>query len=198
MLERGWLWAGRCVVTMGSVFVWAGCSGDASPTIVNDAGAKDGAAVTPDGDASADPDAGVTPDAQADAGVDAGPTPTVDIVYGACPDFTPCGGDVKGHWTVSGGCLSEDTFAAAKKDDCKDVKESNVVIKASGTVDATDTTLHQKMTVDLSADIAIPKACMDSLGIGNCAFVEVGLQMDTGLDLPTFDEATCAGATGGG
>ena len=33
------------------------------------------------------------------------------LTYGTCAAFTPCGGDEKGSWKVSGGCLS-DSFLA--------------------------------------------------------------------------------------
>ena len=41
-------------------------------------------------------------------------SPGIDITYGTCTNFTKCGGDLVGSWNVTGGCLSEYSFAEAK------------------------------------------------------------------------------------
>lgn len=188
MMFARWLWAGGCCVTMASVFVWAGCSSDdGSPTPSSDAGPEDDAATKPD----------ATQGEEAGAKEDAGPPPTVDISYGQCPAFTPCGGDVTGRWTVSGGCLSDDTFADFKEQYCPDLEEKDVVIKASGFVEAIATNLHQAMDIDLTANLVLPQTCLDALGVGSCALVEVGLTTPLQAGMPTFDTAKCTAAAGG-
>jgi hypothetical protein len=154
------------------------CSSSATPSI-------------PAPDAGDDTGTG-TPPTDVDSGgsgpVDSGP-PGTPITYGKCPAFTKCGGDVVGSWHLTNGCLSEDTFAAEKKS-CPDLKESNVAIAATGTVDITATTMNRQLQVSLSAHIEMPKSCFPIPGI-TCA--TAGTLLTSGL-LPgglKFKTATC-------
>lgn len=193
MLTR-WLVASGLFVAMGSFFFSAGCSGesDGQPP------------VTPGDDAGAE-DAAVPPKETPDAGgkdKDKRPDPpTVPITYGNCEAFTACGGDVKGYWTVSGGCLSDDFLADFKQGACAGVKESDVVINASGSFDVADTTMDRKLTLQLTAKVEIPQACIDSLitipGANTCAGVEAGLKSPLLSGVPSFDSVTCTDVTDG-
>ncbi|HVH40829.1 MAG TPA: hypothetical protein VM925_00755 [Labilithrix sp.] len=188
--------------------LWSGCGGvEESPASTlrdggvggggADAAGQDSGGITPDsGDTKVLVDAGGQ-DADASKEVDSGLPPPVTVTYGTCPAFTACGGDVIGTWAVSGGCVSADTFAAAKQPPCEGVQESDVVIKAAGTMVATATTIHRKSKVDMSAKLFIPQACAAQAG-GNCALVEYGLtnEIEPGTP-PLFDKASCTSAGGG-
>lgn len=115
-------------------------------------------------------------------------TANIPIKYGTCDQFTPCGGDVKGTWKVTGGCLSDDTFAAAKEK-CPGLQESDVDIKAGGEVVVTDTNVKRTTIVTITAKIAIPEVCAAQAG-GNCAFVGVGLTTEV-IPGAKFDKASC-------
>ena len=186
MLNRSFALA--VMVTLAGAVCWAGCSGDDGATPGNTA---DPDAGTPNGnDAGADDSGGNTP---VDSGTpeDSGPAATVDIAYGTCPAFTKCGGDIVGTWKVTGGCVGSDAFADAKAQ-CAGLQESDVVIKASGTVVATATKVQRTTTVTLSAKVAIPKTCAQ--GITNCALIGAGLQSGALPGAPKFDTATCTEA----
>ena len=186
MLNRSFALA--VMVTLAGAVCWAGCSGDA--------GSPPGAAIDPDAGGSNGSDAG-SEDSGGDIVVDSstpedsGPPATVDITYGTCPAFTKCGGDIVGSWKVTGGCVSSDAFAEAKAQ-CDGLQESDVVIKASGTVVATATKIQRTTTLTLSAKVAVPKACAQ--GISNCALIGAGLQSGAVPGVPKFDTATCTDA----
>jgi hypothetical protein len=165
------------VVGLGGLVVFAGCSDDPSP-------ATGGRDAGPSTDSGADPqDSGATP-------VDSAPQ-GFPIKYGSCPTFTKCGGDLVGAWNVSGGCLSEETFTEAKAA-CVGLKESDVVITASGTVGITATNVKRAIEVILNGKVEIPKSCLKGTP---CAALEFGLTQEAlapgGL---AFDSATCTDA----
>jgi len=172
------------MVTLAGAVCWAGCSGDAgsAPGAVVDPDAG-----TPNGNDAGAEDSGGDP---VDSGTpeDSGPAATVDITYGTCPTFTKCGGDIVGSWKVTGGCVSSDVFAEAKAQ-CDGLQESDVVIKASGTVVATATKVQRTTTLTLSGKVAVPKSCAQ--GVSNCAFIGAALQSGAIPGAPKFDTATC-------
>lgn len=187
MLTRSF-WASGIFVAVSAMFVWTGCSGesDGEPpaTPGDDAGPGADANPEPQGPPDEDKDDEKRPDPK-----------TVPIEYGQCADFNACGGDFKGYWTVSGGCLSDEFLADFKQGECAGVKEKDVVIKASGSLDVRDKTMVRKVTLDLSAKVEIPQACIDSFelpGGGSCALVQLGLTLPfPDSPLPSFDTATC-------
>jgi len=169
----------------GSV-MWMGCSSDDPPATTpgeTDAGTQTGTDAgnteTDSGNKQPEKDAG-DKDASAFEGV--------DITYGKCPDFAKCGGDVTGSWKVSGGCVSDDAFAEAKVK-CPGLQESDVAIKASGTVVATATTIQRKTTAQITAKVSVPKSCSP---IPDCSLIAGGLQSGAVPGAPKFEKATCA------
>jgi hypothetical protein len=172
------------VTALGGSIVWAGCSSEEPATIppTNDAG---DAGPT---DAGTSADTG-TQQPTGDAGdkKDSGSPPGVDITYGSCSAFTKCGGDLVGSWKVSGGCISSTAFDSAKAK-CDGLEESDVVIKASGTVVATATMIERKTSATLTAKVAIPKDCSP---LPDCGLIAAGLQSGALPGAPTFDKATC-------
>ncbi len=173
------------VVGLAGSVMWVGCSSDdpntsaptqdAGPGSDNDSGNND----TDSGNNNPpDDDAGSKQDASFEG---------VDIKYGKCPDFVKCGGDVVGSWKVSGGCVPDDAFAEARTK-CPGLQESDVVIKANGTVVATATTIERKTNVQVSAKVVVPKSCSP---IADCGLIATGLQTGALPGAPKFDTATC-------
>ena len=172
---------------------WTGCSSDSSssggPTPLPDSGATADTGTPPtDGGGDSSP-----VDAAKDTGVDAALTglPYLPIMYGAanCPAFEPCGGDVKGSWKLTGGCVTEALFAQAKQQ-CPAIVESNVVIQARGTVVADAVTIARHTDVKLSATLAVPAACKP--GGYTCAQIGGALTSVAGLK-----SAACTDDAGG-
>lgn len=178
---------------------WVGCSGKTdSPGETNSSPDAGG---SPDATSMTSPDANTGPDPKPDASTagnedfDAG-TP-VDVSYGTCQPFTACGGNIVGTWKITGGCVSNQTFADLKSKFCEGIEEGNVVIKAAGTLTATDTTVTRQTKVDISADAFIPQQCAAKAG-GSCQIVEAGLSTSVlGTD-PPFDKAKCTTDGAGG
>ena len=166
-------------------FVWLGC-GEEDPAIPNALGSDgggggntDGGSTTEGGGGGGDPDAA--------GGGEAGPAGTVSITYGSCEAFTKCGGALVGSWKVTGGCLGPETLAPVKAQ-CPTLKESDVTIRASGTLDITATNVKRNTTTDVSAKLLVPKSCVQ---IPSCAAVEFGLRAGVGGG-PRFETAKCA------
>jgi hypothetical protein len=178
-------------ITLAGTTVWAGCSGGSAvaPAVSNDAGDPNRGDGSNGQDDSGPGGRGDTPDSGDKKDSGDNNAPEVPIAYGTCPAFTKCGGEIVGSWKVSGGCLSSDTFAAAK-DRCPGLTESDVVIKASGTVVATATTVERKTTVKLSAKVTLPK---DGCGflVPDCGLIGAGLKSGQLPGTPKFDDATC-------
>lgn len=187
-----WVWASGLCIAMGSMLVWTGCSGseEGSPaTPADDGGAgNDDADDPPGGDDAGGGEAGPEPE----------PPPTVNIDYGQCPAFNACGGDVKGRWTVSGGCLGDDAFSDLKQGGCAAVTEHDVVITAAGVLEVGDTSLRRKTSIDLSATLEIPQACLDDLQVPTCLLAEFGLTTPLGGGEAPFDTAKCDDLADGG
>lgn len=173
------------VVGLTGSVVWIGCSSDdpAATNTTTDAGPEtekdSGSGEVDSGGGQGEKDSG--------AKEDSGSFEGVDITYGKCPAFTKCGGDVTGSWKVSGGCVADDAFAEAKTK-CPGLQESNVVIKANGTVVATATKITRKTNVQVSAKVTVPKSCSP---VPDCGLIGAGLQTGALPGAPKFDKATC-------
>ncbi len=181
MLTRSFSLA--AVVGLAGSVVWIGCSSDDppanNPSNVDAGGGNENDAGTGGTDSGNEQpkDGG-----DKDAGFEG-----VDITYGKCPDFTKCGGDVTGSWKVKGGCVPDDAFAELKET-CQGLVESDVVIKANGTVVATATTIDRKTNIHVSAKLAIPKSCSP---VPDCSLIASGLQSGFLPGAPKFEKATC-------
>lgn len=172
---------GVCATVLVCSAWWIGCSG--STTNGNngtpDSGPAEGGG-TPDATTGAD--TSTAPDAPADTGVDSSLTgPFIDIQFGAanCPAFAACGGDPKGVWNVTGGCVTEAVFDGAKAQ-CAGITETNVKFQARGNVTATAATIQRHTEVKFSATLAIPMACKQP--VGSCAVVGQALVGLAGLE----------------
>jgi hypothetical protein len=186
MLRRSFSLAS--VVGLGGLVVFAGCSDDPSPAAGRDAGPSS-------------TDSGADPQDSGSTTPDSGQAPGATITYGTCPAFTKCGGDLLGSWKVSGGCLSEDTFAAAKTQ-CPGLKETDVVITASGTVDVTATNVNRDVSISLTGKVAVPKTCLEGapcaalgLGLTNPLLAPGGLAFKTATCTDGTDVCNCDVAT---
>ena len=168
--------AGTLVACSGGVVGFVGCSdssGGGGPA--TDAGNDTGTTPTDSGDnadTSGNQDAGGDTSTTPDTGV---PGVEVHLQYGSCPPFVPCGGDPKGKWAVTGGCVSETIFDPAKKN-CPGLTESNVVFKAKGVIDANATNVDQKTQIFFSAKVNIPRACVDAIPGATCGLVALYLK----------------------
>jgi hypothetical protein len=172
-------WAGLGLGIWSCVAVWIGCGGS-EETAPGGGGTDSGTDATTATDGSkAETSAPV--DAPFDGFIDA---PEVTLTFGTCDTFTPCGGDEKGSWKVSGGCLS-DSFLAAAADACAGFTTSNETIKAKGIVTADGTTIIRRTEVKLTAKAFIPLSCAPG-GFNNCNAIAAGAQFQYG-----FDKATC-------
>jgi hypothetical protein len=179
-----------CVTLLASATWWVGCSS----TVVNSTADAGGSTpVEAGGQQETGPVAEAGTDAPADTGVDsASPLgPFVAITYGSCAAFTPCGGDPIGSFTVTGGCVGNGAFAAAKTQ-CPGIVESDVVIQARGTVVTDATTIVRDTEVKLAAKLFIPASCVTAAG-GSCGTIEAGITF-----VGKLDTATCATDGAGG
>jgi hypothetical protein len=171
--------------------VWVGCGGDSATTgTVTDAG---------------NPTAETGPTNEGGAGTDSGPSdsstmpdasitgPYLDIQFGSCPALTACGGDPTGLWKVTGGCVDDTVFDAAKAQ-CMGLTATNVKFQARGTVVADATTIQRKTDVKFTATFAIPAACKNANPIGmTCAAAAQGIKLAGGLDTATCTDDTATG-----
>lgn len=164
----------------------AGSSTSSSGSASGDAGGSSSGSTS----GSTTSSGGTTSSSSGDAGlVDPSTVPGVEVKYGKCDEFTKCDGSIVGSWKVTGGCLSDDTFDQYK-DACKGLQEHDVIIKASGTVDATDQLVTRKTSIFLSAKMDVPKVCAAIIpGGGGCA--GLGPLLTSGFGGSAFDHATC-------
>lgn len=175
-------------------FVWMGCAGKADGSGPSGAPGSD-AGTNPNGTKSPDGGGGNgTGDGDGDG--DGGSTQPagVKVTYGTCPAFAKCDSDPVGSWTVSGGCLSDEGFKAAKTQ-CPGLKESDVAITANGTAEITATNIKRKSTIHFSAKANVPRSCAFNLG---CNLIAMGLRGEIAADQLNglkFDEATCVSGT---
>jgi len=181
------------VVALGGL-VWsaganAGCSSSDSPaTGDTDAGNTSSSSGGTDSGSSGGNDSGTSSGGN-DSGskADTGTKTGVAITYGKCPAFTKCGGDVVGSWKVSGGCLSEDTFAPFKEQ-CPGLQESNVVILANGTINVSATNVKRDTETNVTAHLVVPQSC-SPIADPNCTLIPTGLT--SGALGQKFDKADC-------
>ena len=166
--------------------LWMGCS---SGSTVG-AGTTDGGPTGTEG-GTTDSGTGTGTDAGADSAATAVEItgPLLDIQYKGCTPLAACGGDVKGLWRITSGCVDDASFAAAKQQ-CPGLTESNVKFQARGVVFADAAKVTRKTEVKFTATLAVPAACKTA--IGTCADVGTAIKF-TGLDT-----ATCTDAAGGG
>ena len=114
---------------------------------------------------------------------------------GACPTFTACGGNPKGTWLVSGGCVSDELVQTAQAQ-CAGltVKDGSVVVKAKGSLVVSASSIERRTQFSVAATINIPQDCASQAG-GNCALVGLFLKSAAGGG---FDSATCTSDGSGG
>ncbi len=169
---------------------WMGCSsGDSAGVGTVDGGTGNEGGTGAEGGSS---------EASTDAGADSASAveitgPFVDIKYKGCATFAACGGDVKGLWRVSSGCVPDGAFDAAKQQ-CPTLTESNVKFQARGVVFADATTITRKTEVKFTATLAVPKSCKDT--IGTCADLAplikfTGIKDATCTDVVADGSCTC-------
>lgn len=173
--------------------VWIGCGGSESGASSSSGGTSDGGGS--DGSSTNDtgaPDANKTLDAAFDGFIDA---PEVTLTYGTCATFRPCGGDEKGSWKVTGGCLSDEVLTDAKTA-CPGLTTKDEVIKAKGIVTADGTTILRRTQVTLKAKAFIPFSGQCA-ATTNCQLLAVGAQSQLGFDKVTCTTAADGGTTGG-
>lgn len=185
-------WAGLGLGLGFFTVAWLGCGGSEATTngSSSSGGTTDSGSETSTTSDSGPSDSGggSTVDVKFDGNIDA---PEVTITYGTCPAFTPCGGDEKGTWKVTGGCLSDEIVADAKTA-CPGFTTSNEVIKAKGIVTADGTNVVRQTQVKLTAKAFVPFTGSCAQAGGNCQLLALGA---TQLG---FDKATCVAADGGG
>ncbi len=169
---------------------WMGCGGSSSSgpgTADGGTGSEGGTGVE-----------GGTSEAGTDAGADSATAVEItggfiDIQYKNCTPLVACGGDVKGLWRVTSGCVPDGAFASAKQQ-CPGLTESNVKFQARGVVFADATKITRKTEVKFTATLAVPKTCKDA--IGTCADVATavkftGLATATCTDVAADSSCTC-------
>lgn len=173
-------WAGLGLGVSLFTIVWLGCGGSESGSPGNTTPADGGKESSSPADTGAsDSGGGGKKDVAFDGNIDA---PEVTLTFGTCPTFTPCGGDEKGSWKVTGGCLSDAVLADAKNQ-CPGFTTSDEVIKAKGIFELDGTNVTRQVQVKISAKAHIPGACT----MGNdCSLVALGAQAQLG-----FDKVTC-------
>jgi len=181
-------WAGLGIGVSLFTVVWLGCGGSESSSPGNTTPGDGGKETSSPADTGpTDSGGGGKKDVAFDGNIDA---PEVTLTFGTCPAFTPCGGDEKGSWKVTGGCLSDDVLKDAKTQ-CPGFTTSNEVIKAKGLFDLDGTNVVQEVQVKISAKAHIPASCASQAG-GDCSLVALGAQAQLG-----FDKVTCVTADGG-
>jgi hypothetical protein len=174
--------------------LWIGCGGSSATT----------ASTTPDSggvttEAGSGTEAGTANEAGTDAATkpDASITgPYLDIQFGSCPALTACGGDPKGLFKVTAGCVDDTIFAGAKMQ-CPGLTVTNPKFQARGTVLADATTITRKTDVKFTATFGIPKVCKDGIGAGTtCADVATAIMLGAGLDMATCTDAAAPAPAG--
>jgi hypothetical protein len=175
-------------VLVGSAW-WMGCGGTSSGT---DTAADAGGTGSEGGGSEAGSGSETGTDAGTDSSVDIAITgPFIDLQYMTCTPLAACGGDVTGTWRLSGGCVDQGAFEAAKAQ-CAGLTESNVKFQARGVVFADAAKITRKTEVKFTATLDVPAVCVaaNPLGAG-CANMAAAIKF-TGIAT-----ATCADAAGG-
>jgi hypothetical protein len=178
---------GLCVV-VGSAW-WMGCGGSSTgggAAVDGGGGGSEGGSI----------DAGGNTDAAIDAGVDSSTELAItgnfiDLQYKACTPLAACGGDVKGLWRLTGGCVDSGAFDAAKAQ-CAGLTESNVKFQARGVVFADATKITRKTEVKFTATLDVPAVCVAANPLGaTCA------NAATAIKFAGIANATCVDGAGG-
>jgi hypothetical protein len=170
--------------------VWFGCS---STNVITNNNPEAGTGTeTGAGEEGGATDGGTDSSTTTDAKktIDPPSGPFVDLTYGACPPLTGCGGDPKGRWNVSGGCVDEKVFDQAKSA-CPTIAISQVTFKARGYVDADAVTIVRSTEVKLTANFNVPASCKAI--VGTCSGIGGAIQ-----SIGQIDKATCADDASGG
>ena len=167
---------------------WMGCGGSSS----SEPGTGDAGTGSEGGTRS---EGGTGSEGGTDAGTDSAAAveitgPFVDIQYKNCTPLVACGGDVKGLWRVTAGCVPDGVFASAKQQ-CPGLTESNVKFQARGVVFADAAKITRKTEVKFTATLAVPKTCKDA--IGTCADVATAVKF-TGLSSATCTDVVADGS----
>lgn len=172
-LGRG-LGLGIVPALLAGCALWIGCGGTSTTSAPTDSGT---APETSAPEAGTTPDGGGGTDASTDATViPPNNGPFIDLQYGMCPTFAACGGDPKGLWNVTGGCVSEKIFDAAKQQ-CPNLAVSNVKFQARGNVNATATNIARQLEVKFTAAFAVPPECKNGNPVGTtCKDAETALK----------------------
>jgi hypothetical protein len=195
MLKKSFTLASAISLTGAVVWIsTAACGGDETPAAGSSSSGSAG-----DSGASSSGSSSSSSSSSGSSGKDSGlvdPSTVegVTIPYGKCEAFTKCDGSVEGSWKVSGGCLSDDTFDGFRKF-CADLKEHDVVIKASGTVEATADKITQKTSIFLSAKIDVPKSCAQAVPFSDGSCNSIPAVLTSGIaGGSSFDHAECEDA----
>lgn len=185
-----------CVMIVACATWWTGCSSDSGSTAepTDDSGTGEG------GGAEASTSEGGAKDGGADVTADSSKVDSsnggafVPITYGAasCPALVPCGGDEKGLWNITGGCVTEAIFDQAKGI-CPTLVEKDVKFEARGSVNADGANIERKVEIKFSASFDVPVECKSANPIGTtCKAAE------SALKLGGLKTATCTDAAAGG
>lgn len=175
------------------------CSSSDTPAATPDAGSSGVDATTDDvqnTSSSSSSSSGSTGDGGLPAGFkDPNTVPGVSVKYGTCDAFTKCDSSIIGSWNVSGGCLSDTTFDQYKQL-CSGLTVHDVIIKASGTVTADDTTINRATSAFVQADVDIDKSQCAALALfggqsASCASLNALLTTNA-TGGAHFDNAQCA------
>ncbi|MHB8877306.1 MAG: hypothetical protein ACYC8T_26710 [Myxococcaceae bacterium] len=109
----------------------------------------------------------------------------MNITFGNCAAWAPCGGNPVGTWWYTNVCL-KDPYAQAKQV-CAAVTQTNVTGTATGSLVFTSTHVTRKVVITDQGTLQIPASCVSPL---TCAQIQTGIRN-------FFSGATCT-ANGGG
>lgn len=109
---------------------------------------------------------------------------------GSC-GVAPCGGNLEGTWTFTGGCLNEAALAEEfAVDECPTATISNTDVAQTGTATFTATGYTLQGTLSVSFSLNIPASCYQPL---TCADVNTLIQQEfAGND--SFQSVSCSGS----
>lgn len=167
--------------------LWMGCGGSSTSSgVTNDGGTSTEGGGSEGGGSEGGTDAGT--DSSTVVEITGG---FVDIQYKACTPLAACGGDVKGLWRLTGGCVDDGAFDAAKAQ-CAGLTESNVKFQARGVIFADATNITRKTDVKFTATLTVPAVCVAANPLGTtCKDAEAAVQFSG------IKTATCTGPNGG-
>jgi hypothetical protein len=147
------------------VLSFAGCGGASTTGLLDGGGDAAGRGDTSASDGATDTAADAGRDVAGDAG------PVAITISPSCPEFTPCGGDVVGTWTPTGGCVNDPL--ATSKSLCPALVVNSETAEVEGSVTFTDSLVTRNYTSRYAMDVTIPASC---LTIDDCAKIEAAYQ----------------------